>query len=106
MSNQPILVTGAAGFIGYFVASQLMADGHSVVGLDNLNAYYDVALKQSRLDMLLTQPNFRFEKADLADRNAMRSLFSQHQFSTVIHLAAQAGVRYSIDNPDAYIEDN
>ena len=106
MSNQPILVTGAAGFIGYYVARQLMAEGHGVVGLDNLNAYYDPTLKQSRLDILLGQPNFRFVRADLSDRKSMRALFEQHGFATVIHLAAQAGVRYSIDQPHAYIEAN
>jgi UDP-glucuronate 4-epimerase len=106
MSNQPILVTGVAGFIGFYVARQLMAEGHAVVGLDNLNAYYDPALKQSRLDMLLGQPNFRFVRADLADRKSMQALFAQHGFAVVIHLAAQAGVRYSIDHPHAYVEAN
>jgi len=106
MSNQPILVTGAAGFIGFYVARQLIAEGHHVVGLDNLNAYYDPTLKQSRLDILLGQPNFRFVRTDIADRTSMQALFAQHGFAAVVHLAAQAGVRYSIDNPDAYIEAN
>jgi UDP-glucuronate 4-epimerase len=106
MSNQPILVTGAAGFIGFYVARHLIAEGHAVVGLDNLNAYYDPALKQSRLEILLGQKGFEFVKADLADRKTMQALFAQHGFVTVIHLAAQAGVRYSIDHPHAYVEAN
>ena len=106
MSNQPILVTGAAGFIGFYVARQMIAEGHAVVGLDNLNSYYDPALKQSRLDILLGQKGFQFVKADLADRKTMQALFAQHCFSTVIHLAAQAGVRHSIDHPHAYVEAN
>ncbi|MCW5702943.1 MAG: SDR family NAD(P)-dependent oxidoreductase [Bradyrhizobium sp.] len=106
MSNQPILVTGAAGFIGFFVARQLMEQGHEVVGLDNLNSYYDPALKQSRLDILLGEKGFHFVKADLADRNKMQALFAQHNFAAVVHLAAQAGVRYSIEQPHAYVEAN
>jgi UDP-glucuronate 4-epimerase len=106
MSNQPIFVTGAAGFIGFYVARQLIAQGHTVVGLDNLNSYYDVELKKSRLDILLREPCFHFVKADLADRKTMQALFAQHRFATVVHLAAQAGVRYSIDHPHAYVEAN
>jgi UDP-glucuronate 4-epimerase len=106
MSDQPILVTGAAGFIGFHVARQLMAEGRSVIGLDNLNNYYDPALKQSRLDILLRDPGFTFVRADLADRTTSAMLFAEHRFESVIHLAAQAGVRYSIDRPQAYIDAN
>lgn len=101
-----ILVTGAAGFIGYHTCSKLIASGFEVVGIDNLNDYYDVALKESRLARLQVQHNFSFFRLDLADRPGMEQLFSTHQFDTVIHLAAQAGVRYSIENPHAYIDSN
>jgi len=106
MSDQTILVTGAAGFIGFHVARQLLAEGRAVVGLDNLNAYYDPALKQARLDVLRGQGGFTFEQIDLADRASMADLFARHRFSRVIHLAAQAGVRYSIDHPHAYADAN
>ena len=106
MSDQPILVTGAAGFIGFHVARQLMAEGCNVIGLDNLNNYYDPALKQSRLDILLGNRDFTFVRAELADRPSIASLFAKHRFQTVVHLAAQAGVRYSIDQPQAYIDAN
>ena len=106
MSDQTILVTGAAGFIGFHVARRLLAEGRTVVGLDNLNAYYEPALKQARLDILRGQPGFTFERIDLADRASMATLFAQHRFSRVIHLAAQAGVRYSIDHPHAYADAN
>jgi UDP-glucuronate 4-epimerase len=106
MSDQTILVTGAAGFIGFHVARRLLAEGRTVVGLDNLNAYYDPALKQARLDILRGQPGFTFERIDLADRASIAALFAQHRFSRVIHLAAQAGVRYSIDHPHAYADAN
>src|SRR5215469_1314467 len=106
MSDRTILVTGAAGFIGFHVARQLLAEGRRVVGLDNLNDYYDPALKQSRLDILRGEPRFEFVKIDLADRAAMATLFATHKFANVIHLAAQAGVRYSIDHPHAYVEAN
>src|SRR3954453_18196692 len=98
MSDTAILVTGAAGFIGFHVARQLLAEGRDVVGLDNLNAYYDPALKRSRLELLQAERRFRFVQDDLADRPAMQALFAQHRFATVVHLAAQAGVRYSIDH--------
>jgi UDP-glucuronate 4-epimerase len=101
-----ILVTGAAGFIGFHAAQILLARGDEVVGLDNLNDYYDVMLKQARLEILKRSPNFRFVKLDLADRSGMAALFSQERFHRVIHLAAQAGVRYSIQNPLAYIDSN
>lgn len=100
------LVTGAAGFIGFHVSERLLAAGHQVIGIDNLNDYYDVNLKQARLDLLKPHAQFQFEKIDLADRTAMAELFATHKFDRVIHLAAQAGVRYSIDNPHAYADAN
>ena len=101
-----ILVTGAAGFIGYHTCARLLASGYEVVGIDNLNDYYDVTLKEARLARLLDKRNFSFLRLDLADRQGMEQLFSSQQFDTVIHLAAQAGVRYSIQNPHAYIDSN
>ena len=101
-----VLVTGAAGFIGYHVAAQLLARGDEVIGLDNLNPYYDPTLKQARLARLTAQKGFRFEKIDLADRAAMESLFAGSAIGRVVHLAAQAGVRYSIENPHAYADSN
>jgi UDP-glucuronate 4-epimerase len=101
-----ILVTGCAGFIGFHVTRRLLADGKHVVGLDNLNPYYDPQLKQARLDQLLPQTSFTFIKQDIADRASMESLFSEHQFDSVVHLAAQAGVRYSLKDPHAYVESN
>ncbi|MEZ6929822.1 NAD-dependent epimerase [Aeromonas sp. S16(2024)] len=100
------LVTGAAGFIGFHVAQRLCRDGHQVVGLDNLNDYYEVSLKEARLALLLPLPGFRFERGDLADRAAMAALFARERFDRVIHLGAQAGVRYSLDNPFAYADSN
>ncbi|NIG62718.1 MAG: NAD-dependent epimerase [Serratia symbiotica] len=100
------LVTGAAGFIGYNVSARLIADGHQVIGIDNLNDYYDVALKMARLDLLVNKPSFQFIKLDLADREGIAAIFSEHNFQRVIHLAAQAGVRYSLENPLAYADAN
>ncbi len=102
----PILVTGTAGFIGSHVAHRLLDAGEQVVGLDNLNAYYDPALKHARLARLTARPGFAFTRTDLADREGMAALFAQHKPGTVIHLAAQAGVRYSLENPHAYAEAN
>ena len=106
MSDQTILVTGAAGFIGFHVARRLLSEGCTVLGLDSLNDYYDPALKKSRLDVLQDKPGFSFEQANLADRGAVTQLFARHRFARVVHLAAQAGVRYSIDNPHAYVDAN
>lgn len=100
------LVTGAAGFIGNFVAERLCKDGYEVVGLDNLNDYYDPALKHARLERIKHLTQFRFVKMDLADRDGIANLFKDEKFDRVIHLAAQAGVRYSIENPMAYIDSN
>ena len=101
-----ILVTGAAGFIGYHTAEALLGRGDDVIGLDNLNTYYDVKLKEARLSRLEGRKGFTFHKLDLADRSGMERLFSQTQPQRVIHLAAQAGVRYSLENPHAYIDSN
>lgn len=101
-----ILVTGAAGFIGYHVCERLLAQGHQVTGIDNLNEYYDVSLKQARLDRLLPHAGFRFLKQDIADNGGMQALFASGSFQRVIHLAAQAGVRYSLENPMVYGEAN
>lgn len=101
-----VLVTGAAGFIGFFLSQRLLADGHIVYGVDNLNNYYDVQLKYDRLSLLNGQSNFVFEKLDLAHQDEVTHLFKTHQFDCVIHLAAQAGVRYSIENPHVYSASN
>jgi UDP-glucuronate 4-epimerase len=101
-----ILVTGCAGFIGFHVSRRLLADGERVVGLDNFNRYYDPQLKQARLNQLLPLPHFTFLKMDIADRGAMHPLFSEKEFDAVIHLAAQAGVRYSLRDPHAYVDSN
>jgi UDP-glucuronate 4-epimerase len=101
-----ILVTGAAGFIGFHTSNKLLARGDTVVGLDNLNDYYDVNLKKARLALLEAQPGFSFARIDLADRPSLEALFKPNAFDAVINLAAQAGVRYSLENPHAYIDAN
>ena len=101
-----VLVTGAAGFIGYHAAERLLARGDEVVGLDNLSPYYDPALKRARVARLERQPGWRFVKLDLADRDGMAALFRAERFERVLHLGAQAGVRYSIENPLAYVDSN
>ena len=101
-----ILVTGAAGFIGYHTSERLLARGDEVVGLDNVNDYYDPTLKEARIARLSAKPGFRLFRMDLADRDGVARLFREERFDRVIHLAAQAGVRYSITNPHAYIESN
>ncbi|MCG3116477.1 MAG: NAD-dependent epimerase [Candidatus Manganitrophus sp. SA1] len=101
-----VLVTGAAGFIGFHLSKRLLSQGHEVVGLDNLNDYYDVSLKQARLKQLEGHSNFRLVKADLADRPKMEEVFRNDRYERVFHLAAQAGVRYSLTNPHVYIESN
>ena len=101
-----VLVTGAAGFIGMHVALRLLERGDEVIGVDDLNAYYDVTLKEARLARLVGQPGFTFERIDIADRPAMERVFSTHRPERVVHLAAQAGVRYSLENPHAYVEAN
>ena len=106
MTDQAILVTGAAGFIGFHVARQLLAEGRPVVGLDSLNSYYDPALKRARLELLRADRGFSFVQADLADRETMAALFARHRFASVVHLAAQAGVRYSIEQPQTYADSN
>src|SRR5665213_754665 len=106
MSQTAVLVTGAAGFIGFHVAQRLLSDRRGVVGLDIVNNYYDPKLKEARLEILKRHSNFAFVKLDLTDRSATRLLFEQHRFPVVVHLAAQAGVRYSLENPHAYVEAN
>lgn len=101
-----VLVTGAAGFIGMHTALKLLERGEEVVGVDNLNDYYDVQLKQARLDQIKSYKSFRFLRQDIADRSEMGSIFATQKFDKVIHLAAQAGVRYSILNPHAYVDSN
>ena len=101
-----ILITGAAGFIGFHLAQRLLREGHAIVGIDNLNHYYDVKLKKDRLALLKANTVFTFYEADVADAGELNVIFEQHKFDRVIHLAAQAGVRYSIDNPHAYVESN
>ena len=105
-TQSPILVTGAAGFIGFHVAMRLLNRGDQVIGLDNINDYYDVRLKQARLAQLTPHERFRFVKLDLSNRQGMRDFFAGESIRRVVHLAAQAGVRYSLTNPHAYTESN
>ncbi|TVQ34185.1 MAG: NAD-dependent epimerase/dehydratase family protein, partial [Wenzhouxiangella sp.] len=103
---QPVLVTGTAGFIGSHVGLRLLDAGHTVVGLDNLNDYYDVGLKKARLARFADHPRYHHVHADLADRAAVERVFAEHKPSRVIHLAAQAGVRYAAENPHVYVSSN
>ena len=102
----PILVTGAAGFIGYHVVCRLLLAGRPVIGIDNLNDYYDPRLKEARLAELAKIPGFQFNGLDLADRAGLAALFAERRFLNVVHLAAQAGVRYSLIDPHAYVNSN
>ncbi len=104
--HKPILVSGAAGFIGFHIALALLREGLPVIGLDNMNDYYDPGLKYDRLSMLDREPGFKFLELDLHDGPSIEGLFKDHAFDTVIHMAAQAGVRYSLINPHAYIQSN
>jgi len=106
MRSLPTLITGVAGFIGFHLARRLLEGGQAVIGLDNLNDYYDVSLKEARLARLRQLPRFEFVKLDLGNRLAMDSLFAGNEFHRVVHLAAQAGVRYSLVNPHAYVDSN
>ncbi len=106
MKKEKVLVTGSAGFIGFYVAKYLLEENYEVVGLDNMNAYYDVKLKYARLQMLKKYPKFKFYKIDLAEKKKILSMFSKEKFDFVIHLAAQAGVRYSLKNPYVYVKSN
>jgi UDP-glucuronate 4-epimerase len=106
LEYQNVLVTGAAGFIGYHLAKRLLENGCRVVGLDNVNPYYDVALKEARLEDLQEEARFTFNKLDLVERRQLQDLFSQRGFDVVVNLAAQAGVRYSLENPYAYVDAN
>lgn len=106
MQNRATLITGAAGFIGFHLATRLLGEGRRVIGLDNLNAYYDPALKEARLARLRESDGFTFVKADIAEREAVEEVFAAHRCPVVVHLAGQAGVRYSIDHPLAYARDN
>ena len=101
-----ILVTGAAGFIGFHLSKRLLEDGNQVTGIDNLNDYYDVNLKKDRLRLLTENPRFTFYQTDLCDLDGLSTIFKSHQIDVVVNLAAQAGVRYSIENPHAYINSN
>ncbi len=105
-TNPEILVTGAAGFIGMHVAARLLDAGHRVVGFDNLNPYYDPALKRARLEVLATRPGWRFVAGDLVDAEAVSALFASARPAYVVHLAAQTGVRWSLENPSAYVQSN
>jgi UDP-glucuronate 4-epimerase len=104
--HHKVLVTGIAGFIGFFLGRRLLEEGHEVIGLDNLNPYYDVHLKDQRIKMLMDYNGFSFYKLDISDRKAVDELFGKYQFDRVVNLAAQAGVRYSLENPYSYLDSN
>ena len=106
LDKRLVLVTGAAGFIGSYACRRLLANGYIVIGVDNLNDYYDASLKHYRLEGLVLSDNFTFKVVDLSDASAINSLFEEFNFDYVVHLAAQAGVRYSITNPESYIHSN
>ena len=101
-----VLITGAAGFIGFHLSKRLLKDGYRVIGIDNLSPYYDVTLKEARLARLTSFQTFSFYQADLSEREKVEKIFSSIQFDPVVHLAAQAGVRYSLENPHAYVNSN
>ncbi len=105
-TNKPILITGAAGFIGYHLSEKLLDQGYSVVGVDNVNDYYDVSLKRDRLKNLQSKKGFTFEEINIADRSLLNDVFKKHGVEYVVNLAAQAGVRYSLTHPEAYIDSN
>jgi UDP-glucuronate 4-epimerase len=105
-SMAKILVTGAAGFIGFHLTKRLLEEGAEVTGIDNLNPYYEVSLKEARLKQLQSKKNFTFIKVDLENREVIERIFSEQGFNVVVHLAAQAGVRYSLENPHSYIQSN
>lgn len=106
IKNHNYLITGSAGFIGFYLSKKLLDQGCQVIGIDNLNDYYDVNLKHARLDKLKPYDNFTFIKADVSDKEKVNQLFAEYKPDLVVHLAAQAGVRYSLENPDAYIQSN
>lgn len=106
MNKKTILVTGAAGFVGYYLSEKITSEGHKVIGIDNMNDYYDVQLKEERLSKIKDNALFTFVKLDLTDKEGLEKLFEEHKPEIVVNLAAQAGVRYSIENPDAYIQSN
>ena len=108
LKNKTILVTGSAGFIGFYLSKRLLeeVDGVKVIGFDSVNDYYDVKLKEYRLDLLSKYDNFSFIKGNLSDKKLIDEIFKKYKFDLVVNLAAQAGVRYSIDHPDVYMESN
>jgi UDP-glucuronate 4-epimerase len=106
LAGMDILLTGAAGFIGFHAAKRLLAEGHNIIGVDNLNEYYDSALKQARLGILKENPNFTFHPLELAEKNALETAFGSTPITHILHLAAQAGVRYSLKNPHSYVQSN